>query len=481
MKICPIIISGGVGSRLWPLSRSAYPKQFIKLLGERSLFQETLLRIKTEEIIFLDPVIVCNEEHRFIVAEQIKEINFGSTKIILEPSQKNTAPAIALASIYLKNTYHDEDLSILILPSDQLISPSSKFTEFIKPSIDYLQDNMISTFGIEPDSPNTGFGYIEIGKALDESPSIKEVNSFKEKPELDLAEKYLNEGNYLWNSGIYLLKLNSFIKSLTQLHPKIIYSCKKSIDNMIEDHDFIRPDKKNFIQCESISIDYALIEKHKDIEMKVINSLLDLKWSDVGTLKSLSEVLDRDENGNSIIGDVEHEGSNNSLLYSDSGLLAALNVNDMMIVKKENTVLVAPKSQHQNIGNFFSQLKNKGRTETALGNKVHRPWGTYEVLYESEICKIKKIIVYPHSKLSLQSHKKRSEHWVVITGSALAQCEEDIIELQQNESIYIPIGMKHSLENNKNDLLEIIEVQTGIYLGEDDIVRFEDIYGRVNN
>jgi len=479
MKICPVILSGGSGTRLWPLSRSAYPKQFLDLSGEgSSLFMQTLDRCVDFKIDIQTPIVVSNEEHRFIIAQQVRESNIEKSDIILEPSGRNTAPAITLAAMHLERVV-DEDCLMLIMPSDHTIQPQEDFLRSVNSSIEEAVLGSVCTFGILPTKPHTGYGYIEVDEGSDLFLGVNTVNSFREKPSLDDANRFIKQGNYFWNSGIYLLKQSVFLESMNEIAPEIISFCRKSMTKAIHDSDFIRPDPENFSNCPSISIDHALMEKIIDKGRSVKTSHLIAEWNDIGSLSSLLDVLPKDIDGNGIHGDVLSIGTKNSLLHSSDGLLTAIGLQDMLVVKTADAVLVAPKNKDQEIKEIVNNLKMLGREEAVFHNEVHRPWGTYEVLHESKDFKVKSLKIYPGSQLSLQMHNKRSEHWVVVEGTATVRLGEDTFNLEENESTFIPSNTKHSLANNTDSLLEIVEVQTGSYLGEDDIVRFEDQYGRV--
>ena len=482
MKICPVILSGGSGTRLWPISRSSYPKQFINLISEESLFIETLNRISEIDSEILPPVIVCNEEHRFLVAQQLKESEFKDSTILLEPCSKNTAPATTLASLYIKNNYSD-DVLMLVLPSDHSIPSIKSLNNTILKSKDDALSGALCIFGINPVNPHTGYGYIKVPKEkrkkLKELESVH-VEAFIEKPNQKLAKTYLKDGNYLWNSGMFLFRVDSFLNVVKEAAPSIHEFCTVAMHKASVDKDFVRPNKEEFINCPEDSVDYAVMEKAINLGNSVRVTLLKGGWSDIGSLSSLLNVMPKDTEGNGVYGDVIALDTKNSLLYSTEGLLAVFGLEDILIVNTQDTVLVLPVKDSEKVKEIVSNLKANDREEADLHKEVHRPWGTYNSIYEKSDFKVKHIKVYPGAELSLQLHHKRAEHWVVVEGEATATCGDKTFIINKNESTFIPLGVKHKLANNTDKLLEMIEVQSGSYLGEDDIERFEDKYGRVN-
>tara|TARA_X000000950_G_C13852452_1_gene635108 strand:+ start:160 stop:1563 length:1404 start_codon:yes stop_codon:yes gene_type:complete len=466
MNIQPLILAGGVGSRLWPLSRESYPKQFISLRGEHTLLQNTLLRVK--EISSKTPIIVTNNEYRFIVADQVKKINCDS-KIILEPIGRNTAPAITVASFL-----SDPDDILLVLSSDSYIKDTSKFIESIKNGYKSAKEGSLVTFGANPEGPNTGFGYIKKGKKENE---VYKVDKFIEKPSFERAVEFCKSDNYLWNCGIFMFKTKN-IQNEIKAHNVSIYSLSEEVfKNLEEDLGFLRIDINLFKKCIDISIDHCVFEHTK----KATVALLETKWDDLGTWKSIRDINEKDESGNAILSKSVLSSTRDSLLFSKNRVIATHGINDMVVVDSKDSVLVAKIGDSDGIKKIVSELKEREWSEAVYDKEVHRPWGKYESLFESPVCQVKILTVSPNQKLSVQSHKYRSEHWVVIKGKALVQIGDDEFELNVNESTYINVGDIHSLANPYEDELEIIEVQTGTYFGEDDIVRYDDIYGRDEN
>jgi mannose-1-phosphate guanylyltransferase/mannose-6-phosphate isomerase len=470
LMIHPIILSGGSGSRLWPLSRTGYPKQFLPLLGEDSLFQKTLERIKSIPDAE-SPRVICNEEHRFLVVEQAQEIDVKPTSILLEPIARNTAPAVTLAALQLQSEGKTDDL-MLILPSDHIIANPNAFYQAIEKASVAASKGHLVTFGILPTQPETGYGYIK--KGLDHKDGSFKVEEFVEKPDLDKAKAYLASGNYFWNSGMFLFKVSAFLDEIKLHSPDILHACEKALVNLQKDLDFSRIDKEAFTNCPSDSIDYAVMEKTQHAAVVP----LDAEWNDVGAWPAVWEVLQKDNQGNAHQGDVIIESSNNNYVHANHRLVSLLGVEDLMVIETSDVVLVTHKDQAQDVKKIVDQLKKSKRTEHETHRKVFRPWGAYDSIDSGKNFQVKRITVKPGEKLSLQLHHKRSEHWVVVSGTAKIRIGDETKTLNENESIYIPIGTMHSLENPGKLPLELIEVQTGSYLGEDDIVRFEDRYGR---
>ncbi len=468
--INPIILSGGSGTRLWPLSRSDYPKQFLSLLGKKSLFQLTLDRLKllpNSE----NPRVVCNEEHRFLIAEQAREVDAKLASILLEPVARNTAPAITLAALQLESEGKGDDL-MLILPSDHVIVNPDAFYEAVQKASNIASKDYLVTFGVLATEPETGYGYIKTGDDL-KNGSFK-VDQFVEKPNLEEAKDYLKSGNYLWNSGMFLFKASTFLNEIKSHSAEIFKSCKESLTKLQKDLDFCRIDKDAFSNCPSNSIDYAVMEKTKHAAV----TPLDAEWSDVGSWPAVWNLLDKDDMGNVGKGDFILHESKNNFIHSDHRLVTLLGVENLMVIETSDAILVANKDKSQDVKKVVSELSQQNRFQATKHRKIFRPWGSYDGIDEGPRFQVKRIIVKPGERLSLQVHHKRSEHWVVVSGTAKIRIGDDIKTLSENESTYIPVGTVHSLENPGEVPLEIIEVQTGSYLGEDDIVRLEDRYGR---
>ena len=465
--IIPIILAGGSGTRLWPLSRKIHPKQFISLLNETSLFQDTLTRLPKEA---LDPIVICNEDHRFLVAEQAREINVTLNSIILEPIGRNTAPAIALAAIKVLNDF--ENPILIVLAADHKIENKSAFHDAIKIAHKLAENNKLVTFGIIPQSAETGYGYIEIEKK--DKAEYFDIKSFVEKPNQKNAINFLNSGNYLWNSGMFMFNASIYLSELNKFEPEILTSCKKSLSNEFKDLEFIRIDKKEFCKSPNQSIDYAVMEKTN--KAKVVP--LDAGWSDVGSWDALMDSKIKDSLGNVVEGDVTLDQVKNSYLYSTNRLVAASNIADLIVIDTQDALLVTTRDNSLSIKNIVKKLKKNKRTEIENHRKVYKPWGYYDSIDTGYNFQVKRILVNPGAKLSLQKHLHRSEHWVVVSGVAKITCGKKIYNLEKNQSTYIPKGEIHRLENIENYPLEIIEVQTGNYLGEDDIIRLKDDYQR---
>ena len=465
--IIPIILAGGSGTRLWPLSRKIHPKQFISLVNETSLFQDTLTRLPKEA---LDPIVICNEDHRFLVAEQAREINVTLNSIILEPIGRNTAPAIALAAIKVLNDF--ENPILIVLAADHKIENKSAFHDAIKIAHKLAENNKLVTFGIIPKSAETGYGYIEIEKK--DKAEYFDIKSFVEKPNQKNAINFLNSGNYLWNSGMFMFNASIYLSELNKFEPEILTSCKKSLSNEFKDLEFIRIDKKEFCKSPNQSIDYAVMEKTN--KAKVVP--LDAGWSDVGSWDALMDSKIKDSLGNVVEGDVTLDQVKNSYLYSTNRLVAASNIADLIVIDTQDALLVTTRDNSLSIKNIVKKLKKNKRTEIENHRKVYKPWGYYDSIDTGYNFQVKRILVNPGAKLSLQKHLHRAEHWVVVSGVAKITCGNKIYNLEKNQSTYIPKGEIHRLENIENYPLEIIEVQTGNYLGEDDIIRLKDDYQR---
>jgi mannose-1-phosphate guanylyltransferase/mannose-6-phosphate isomerase len=466
--IIPVILSGGSGTRLWPLSRKLHPKQFIKLIGETTLFQEAVLRLPKN---IESPLVICNEEHRFLAAEQLRQINRSASSIILEPIGRNTAPAIALAA--LKSIQESKDAILLVLSADHLIQDIGKFHQVIALATKQAEQNKLVTFGIEPNKIETGYGYIKAN--IYKNKNYYNIDEFVEKPDYKTAKKYVNSGGYFWNSGMFMFKASVYLSELEKYEPEILSACQKSCQTEFHDLDFIRLNEKEFLSCPSQSIDYAVMEKTKNAVMVA----LDVQWNDVGSWSALWDSQPKDNNNNLVVGDVILDEVSNSYIHSTSNrLVSAIGISDLVIVDTQDAVLVANKEHAQYVKNIVDQIKDDRRPESDQHRKVFRPWGYYDSIDNGNGFQVKRILVNPGAKLSLQKHGYRAEHWVVIKGKAQVTCGKKTFQLIENQSTYIPLGEIHRLENIGDIPLEIIEIQTGDYLGEDDIVRIEDDYKR---
>jgi mannose-1-phosphate guanylyltransferase/mannose-6-phosphate isomerase len=470
--IIPVILSGGSGSRLWPLSRSLRPKQFLALTGKESLFQLTLERLRPlNPSGDLAPIVVANDDHRFLVAEQCREMGLHPSKLILEPLARNTAPAIAVAALAAME--QGADPLLLVLPSDHLFSNPQAFIDAVGLARTAAQEGSLVTFGILPTYPETGYGYIRAGGSFASGKPMA-VEQFVEKPNLATAQQYVKSGNYAWNSGMFLLKASSLLSELAQFDSAMLAACKLAYKASKADLDFTRLDKESFAKCAAESIDYAVMEKTK----KAVVVPLDAGWNDVGAWSSVWQVQAQDAQGNATRGDVMLENAQNSYVHADHRLVTLLGVQNLIVVETSDAVLVAHKDAAQDVKKIVDRLKGAKRTEADLHREVFRPWGSYDSIDMGERYQVKRITVKPGSKLSVQMHHHRAEHWIVVSGTAKVRIGDQEQFLAENQSVYIPIGEVHSLENPGKVNLELIEVQSGSYLGEDDIVRFEDRYGR---
>ena len=468
--IYPVILSGGTGSRLWPLSRTLFPKQLLALAGDSSLVQDTARRISGEK--FHAPFIVCNLEHRFLIAEQMREAAIAPQAILLEPEGRNTAPAAALAALAIAEK--DPDAVLLVMPADHIIRNRTAFLDAISAAAAAARAGHLVTFGIKPDAPQTGYGYIRRGAALEGLDQSYAVARFVEKPDAATAAGYIAGGDYCWNSGMFLFKAGAFLAELERLEPALLANCRAALAGGEQDKDFWHLAAAPFQQAKSISIDYAVME-HTD---KAAVVPVDMGWSDVGSWESLWAIAARDGAGNALRGDVLQHGTRNSYLRSEGPLVAVVGMDDVVVVATQDAVLVSHKSASQDVKKIVEQIGNAGREQHRSHRKVYRPWGAYEGIDAGGNFQVKHITVNPGAKLSLQMHHKRAEHWIVVSGTALVTCGERVFALNENESTFIPLGSKHRLENTGTAPLHLIEVQSGSYLGEDDIVRFEDAYGR---
>ncbi|WP_444895085.1 mannose-1-phosphate guanylyltransferase/mannose-6-phosphate isomerase [Microbulbifer sp. EKSA008] len=463
MKIKPVIMAGGSGSRLWPASRELMPKQFLKLMGSDSMLIETINRI--EVISSLAPMVVCNEEHRFIAAEELRQVGSEGATIILEPLGRNTAPAIALAAMAA-----DPEEILLVLAADHVIQDKAAFHAAVEEAKSHAELGKLVTFGVVPRNPHTGYGYIRAETIHKASP----VAEFVEKPDVDTAKRYLESGEYFWNSGMFMFKASAYLEELKVHCPDIFESCKAAMDEAESDLNFLRPHAEKFKSSPDVSVDYAVMEK--TTEAMVIP--LDAQWSDVGCWSSLWEISEKDLNGNVTRGDVLLQDVENCYINADGKLVAAIGLQNIVVIETKDALLVADKNKIQEVKQVVNKLKDEGRSEFKHGREVYRPWGHYDSIDFGARDQVKRITVKPGAKLSVQMHHHRAEHWIVVSGTAKVTIGEKTRLVSENESTYIPIGEIHALENPGKIQLEMIEVQTGSYLGEDDIVRFQDRYGR---
>ena len=473
-KIVPVILCGGQGSRLWPLSRKSFPKQFLAVnnLNEKSLLQNTQKRL-TGINDLLKPILICNKEHRFIVAEQMREVNANPESIILEPFGRNTAPAIILAAF--KSLEFEDNPHLLILSADHQINHEKKFRDLVEIGKSYSEKDKLVTFGVIPKSPETGYGYIKSEKPFNlENIEGINISEFIEKPNIEKAKKLIKDKCFTWNSGIFLFKAKTIINEIKIFHPEIYEICKKTFDNSIMDLDFQRIDEESFKFCPNISIDIAVMEKTN----KGIVLPLDAEWSDIGSWKSVWDNSKKDINGNVITGNVFSKKTNNCYLLSQNKLLVSLGIKDQIVIDTDDVTLVANKNNSQEVKQIVEDLKKQKRKEAVSNKKGYRPWGFYVSILEDIRWQVKIIHVNPGAKLSLQKHHHRAEHWIVVKGTAEVEVDNKKSVLTENESTYIPLGSKHRLSNPGKIPLEIIEVQSGSYISEDDIVRYEDNYGR---
>lgn len=464
-SVIPVVLSGGSGTRLWPKSRSGFPKQLHKLYGDLSLLQHTVKRVAGAQ----PPIIVCNNEQRFMVADQLAEVVEGQSDIILEPIGRDTAPAVAVAA--LRAQQRDPEAVIAVFAADHLITGLDAFNLAVDAAVKLAETQKLVTFGVDPTHAETGYGYIKT-QAQD---SAAPVSQFVEKPDLATAKSYLESGEYYWNSGMFVFKAAQLIEELTKYQPEIISACKLALDNAATDLDFIRLDEKSFSQSPAISIDYALMEKTQNAW---VVPLKNSGWSDIGSWDALWNVCDKDENGNACEGDVITKNASNCYVNTEGRLVALVGVQDLVVVDTADAVLVMKKDDAQSVKSIVSELKAQKRSEYELHREVHRPWGCYDAIDSGHRYQVKRITVKPGASLSLQMHHHRAEHWIVVAGTALVQRSDDEMLLSENQSVFIPLGEKHRLTNPGKVDLHLIEVQSGSYLGEDDIVRFDDVFGR---
>lgn len=482
--LIPVILSGGAGTRLWPLSRELYPKQLLALTGERTMLQQTALRL--EGLAGTFPVVVSNEAHRFLVAEQLRQLNIEPRAIVLEPFGRNTAPAIALAAhaaLKTKGEASDTDPVLLVLPADHVIRDVPAFQKAVRVALPAAEKGQLVTFGVVPDAPETGYGYIqraetgqraEPGHSEEVTPGAYRIARFVEKPAADKAAQFVKSGGYYWNSGMFMFRARRYLQELERLAPEMAKICMTAFASAKIDLDFTRIDAKAFESCPADSIDYAVMEKTAD----AVVVPLDAGWSDVGSWAALHEASDADAHGNVSRGDVISEDSSGCYLYSESRLVATVGLQDHVVVETKDAVLVAPKERVQDVKKLVFRLKEQGRYEHSLHREVFRPWGSYDSIENGPRFQVKRLKVKPGATLSLQMHHHRAEHWIVVSGTARITRGDEVFLLEENQSTYIPVGVRHRIENPGKIPVHIIEVQSGSYLGEDDIVRFEDRYGR---
>ena len=469
MKVLPIILAGGSGTRLWPLSRFDFPKQFLNLNSDKSLFQETLLRLKFIDGI-LNPIIVCNESYKFTVLEQCRNIGISNPEILLEPEGRNTAPALCLASLY-SQSLHGE-CALLILSSDHFIQDNLLFNKALSRAIHSANQGFIVTYGIKPTCPNNGFGYIKLGKKVDDSTYL--IDSFIEKPNQEIANKFFNSNLYFWNAGIFTFLADNFLRELGIYQNDLLIQAKNIFTTKEKKGNFIFFDKSLFCELPSISVDYALLEKSQKVSLVKLNTF----WSDLGSWDNLYELGEKDEQGNVISGDVLTTNTSNSLIRANKHMIATIGVDDLIIVDTPDALLVSSKNCSHDLSDLVKHLKDSNRKENSTHLKVFRPWGYFETIEVKNSFQVKRLFVKPGEKLSLQRHKHRSEHWIIVSGIADVVRGEEEITLSYGDSIDIPVNTIHRIGNSTNKVLEVIEVQIGSYLGEDDIERFGDIYGR---
>ncbi|WP_431289948.1 mannose-1-phosphate guanylyltransferase/mannose-6-phosphate isomerase [Burkholderia cepacia] len=472
MSLHPIILCGGSGSRLWPMSRRNYPKQYLTIAGEQTLVQQTVLRANEVPSI-ASPIVIANNEHRFLVAEQLQHTGVSLRAIVLEPFGRNTAPAIAIAAqIALRN---DPDALLLVLPSDHIVQNPQAFISAVAVATDVAKTGHLVTFGIPPTEPHTGYGYIRRGKPLDASDRVHTIDAFVEKPDRERAAEFIRDDRYYWNSGMFLLNASVYLDDIARHAPDISRHATLALERAQQDYDFLRLDNEAFATCPDISIDYAVMEK---TERAAVVVAAELGWSDVGSWSALADISAHDDQGNTISGDIYTDKVANSYIRAEHRMVAAIGVQDVVIVETADAVLVAHRDHVQDVKKVVEKLNVSGRLESVTHRRVPRPWGSYESIDAGDRFQVKRIIVAPGAQLSLQMHHHRAEHWIVVKGTALVTNGDAEIILTENQSTYIPLGTPHRLKNPGKIPLELIEVQSGAYLGEDDIVRFEDTYGR---
>ncbi|HIE5944438.1 mannose-1-phosphate guanylyltransferase/mannose-6-phosphate isomerase [Burkholderia cepacia] len=472
MNIHPVILCGGSGTRLWPMSRGGYPKQYLKLTGDQTLVQQTASRLQHIPGAAA-PIVVTNNEQRFLVAEQLRQVNITPSSIVLEPVGRNTAPAIAIAALLA--LHESPDALLLVLPSDHVILNEPAFIAAANEAATIAADQHLVTFGITPTEAHTGFGYIRRGPAIADGKQVYKVDAFVEKPDAPTAERFLNDGNYYWNSGMFMLKASTYMEELHRHAPEIARHAELAFESAKRDNDFLRLDAEAFAACPNVSIDYAVMEK---TERAAVVAAADLGWNDIGSWSALADIADADDQGNALIGDIFTDSVKNSYIRAEHRMVAALGLDNIVIVETADAVLVAHRDKTQDVKKIVEWLNASGRHESVTHRRVIRPWGSYEGIDQGDRFQVKRIIVNPGAQLSLQMHHHRAEHWIVVKGTAMVTNGDKEIMLTENQSTYIPLGATHRLTNPGKIPLELIEVQSGAYLGEDDIVRFEDTYGR---
>lgn len=488
MIICPVILAGGSGTRLWPLSREYHPKQFLPLFSDQSMLQDTILRL-TNLNNSTDPLIVCNEAHRFLVINQMRDVEVSPLEVIVEPEGRNTAAALTLAAIRLTEiqVFKDEDPLMLVTPSDHVIHDQTNFRSSVLTGSTFANDGQLVTFGVTPRGPETGFGYIRKGFDLG---GVNRVNKFVEKPDIKMAKEYVESGDYLWNCGVFMMRASVWLSQIGRFRSDILEACISASKGGDVDGHFYRPDQEEFLRCPSESIDYAVMENIGDDSLDgnllegedgkgCVVLPLDVGWSDLGAWSSVHAEREQDSQGNVIDGDVYTQSTNDSLLISTHKMLATVGISDLVVVETSDAVLVAHKDHVENVKKIVGILKSERRPEHEYHRKVDRPWGSYEVIDKGDGFQVKRLTVNPRSSVSYQRHTHRAEHWVVVRGTAKVTRNDKVFILKENESTYMPKGSKHRLENPEDRILEVVEVQTGSYLGEDDIVRFDDNYSKV--
>ncbi len=471
-KLYPVILSGGSGSRLWPLSRAHYPKQLLPLSGDNTMLQDTALRV-SDATRYHAPLIIANNEHRFIVAEQLQQAGLSPRSIVLEPLGRNTAPAVTVAALMLQR--EDPDAIMVLLPSDHVVGDLGAFASAVDNAADAAKGGKLVTFGITPRHPETGYGYIRQGQALAAHEGTFSVAGFVEKPDLPTAESYFAAGNYLWNSGMFVLPARVYLDEIGRLAPEILKQSDLALEKSFQDLDFVRLDEPAFAACPSDSIDYAVMEHTENAAVVPA----DIGWNDVGAWPALWDIAEKDTDGNVSTGDnLLRDVANSYIRGEDDRLIAAVGLEDMIVVSTDDALMIAPKDRAGEVKDLVESLKSAERSEAVHHRRVYRPWGNYKDIDEEERFRVKRIIVKPGGILSLQKHKHRSEHWVVVKGTATVTCGEEETSLRENQSVYIPKGVVHRLANKEAEPLHLIEVQVGDYVGEDDIIRIEDTYGR---
>lgn len=478
ISLQPVILSGGSGTRLWPLSREQFPKQLLPLVGVETMLQATALRVQIDggDVSVQAPVVVCNEEYRFVTAEQLRVAGCPARALILEPFGRNTAPALTLAA--LMATQAEQDPVLLVEPADHIIGDIAAFQRAIREGIAHAADGAMVTFGIVADRPETGYGYVQRGRPVDGAHAIAR---FVEKPDAMTAQRYIDSGDYVWNSGLFMMRASVWLRAIGHFQPAMAQACRNAFDHGKQDNDFFRIDRTAFEACPSDSIDYAVMEKLTEapspgIEGRIIS--LTAGWSDVGAWDALWQIAEKDEAGNVVRGDVLLEKASDNLVFAQERLVACVGIHHLIVVDTPDAILVAGKDKIQDVRRIVSRLKEQKRSEALAHRKIHRPWGWYDSIDAGDRFQVKRIVVNPGAALSLQMHHHRAEHWIIVRGTARITCGEEVFLLTENQSTYIPLGVKHRLENPGKFPLEMIEVQSGSYLGEDDIVRFDDTYGR---